>query len=90
MNKLLMLSVIVLALAPVEGRADIRPTWHCHPHSNDFVRCHRQFRGKLVAVGTPDVRCVVPPQGVRIGDDGKAYTLARTPGCKIVRRVIGN
>lgn len=68
------------------SRADVRALWHCHPYTDELVRCHRQFRGRLVEVGSPAVKCVPPSHRIRTGESGRSYIVVRDRACRIARK----
>lgn len=87
MNRLIISSVVVLGLlvGAMPSQAHIRPSWHCHQYSTEYVRCHRALTGKLVPLGSGDIRCAHISRKVYYDEDARPYVAKRGPGCHILR-----
>lgn len=95
MNKILMLSLSALGLLAVTppAEAHLRPYWHCHPYSVEYVRCHRTGGGALVPRGDPNIRMSTAPYYGEIpapivrDKDGRRYYIEHSGGKKYRRYV---
>lgn len=77
----------LLMMLPLTSRSEAhwRPSWHCHAHSAEYVRCHRVAAGKLVPTMSGDIRCAVLPRKVKYDEDGRPYVTRRGPRCTVLR-----